>query len=463
MTKESNLNFILIKRKAYKTLLGTLLITSLSNAIIPNKNKNPLKISEPTYNSIYEFNKDFPEMKEINLENPLKDTIVDSEVDKIDLSINRENLQLVKKVVFDGLKSDLNDFLYLPNIEEIEIKNYQYLTNEAKNLINNLAHLKRITLIINFKNLQLNSNNIEWIKEDKEITLETKDNSTDLEQVNFYYLYEQLPNAIKARIKVNMFSKDELISLKMILKKIKEIVKSFNFKQETEEQKIIKVAYYVMKKIDYDPEIFSLLNEEKSKKSKDKNAIFNIISNKKVINYNTNILKSILESKDNYGICCNFSGLFKAICLYANIDIEYITGSYNNDSHAWCTFEDNNTTNIIDLTNLDNDLSLIYNITFLEELKSFNENYFEGEKRLEEEILNSLFITPEETIYESYQEKKKINYQRNINYINRRYKDFVKKDYIKYTKNYELFFLVALLNHLALLLKNDKSKKLIKK
>ena len=80
-----------------------------------------------------------------------------------------------------------------------------------------------------------------------------------------------------------------------------------------------------------------------------------------------------------------------------------------------------------------------------------------------EEILNSLFITPEETIYESYQEKKKINYQRNINYINRRYKDFVKKDYIKYTKNYELFFLVALLNHLALLLKNDKSKKLIKK
>lgn len=448
---------ILTKKIVYKTICGTLLITSLSNIFIPNKNKFPIKLSKTTYKSIYEMNDSFSTEQIIKLKNPLTETITNYSRDQLDLNINQTNLNKVKKIRYNGNTSDINDLLFLPNIEEIELLNYQDLSTDEKNKINNLKNLKKIKLIVDSNNL-ITQEIINSFNENISIKIGTN-NSEDLEKLYIYYIYNKLDKDLKNRVELD-FSKEDLQIMKDLSKKLKNIISSFNFDKESEEEKIITIAYYITKKLEYDSRVTKTIEN-----AKENGTTLYLKTDPLITEYNNNILQSVIDSESKKGICTNFAGLFFALCLYSNISMKYVEGYYIEEGHAWCTYNYKEKPTIIDITFLDNNPNFFYKMTLLQELECEKEDYSDFIKKTEDILINEIITDESEKAYNNYKQKDNSILRDNITYINERYKEFIKGNYIKYTKLNEIIYFLLILEFILLNNVNfkEQEKKQLKK
>lgn len=385
------------KRNTFRALLLALTIGSFSSAFSHNKEELPETISKDTYDSIFSLNDDFPDTDIIDLDdsNSLDSQSINSTDNKqIDLSINKKNLKLVNKLSIDALKCDFNDLLLMPNLEELQIINFPKLSDNDKDIINSLPNLKNIKLYSDYKYLNIHEElDLSWLDTSIDVSLFGPLYApNDLDDLYLYKIYDNLDEETKKRVKFNAFSDEKLEELKKWDKELTDIVNSFGFTDDTtNEEKIIRIISYVTDRIDYDPEVSNLLKNSTE-----------VVNDEKMIQYNDNLLESIFDDDDKYGICCNYAALTEVLGYYSNMELSYITGTCGeavNNGHAWCSYYNNGELDIIDPTFLDS--NLIFNIQ-KENLQFCNEKGIEDDDIYEQFILDEIFTSPSDYTYDSY-------------------------------------------------------------
>lgn len=283
----------------------------------------------------------------------------------IDLSLTKSKLKKIRELNIDVINTNFNDLKLMPNIEKLELSNFGYLTDEEKTIISSLNNLKEITIRYDTSLANEKCYDLSWIRDDISLNIrqsmydiylaDSPYGINDIEKLSMYELISNLNNINNNRINVEVYdinSFNETEKWKLALVKI---VDSFNFDENTtNEEKIIKIVDYVTKTIEYDSDV---INGDEVR----------------AIMYNTQMLKSIFDSKDNYGICCNYAALTAVLAHYSDVNMDYISGTYEGGNHAWCSYDDGNNTYIVDSTFLDSD-------TYQSKLKDYKENLKEVNK-----------------------------------------------------------------------------------
>lgn len=396
-------NKVFNKTNAFRALLSAITIssfaktaTTISKGLDPSE--VPIEISADTYHDIIRLNDNFPDSEIIYANDENSSGLINLiDTTYVDKSINRKNLALVKKISIDARNSNLDDLLLLPNLEELEILNCDSLTENDKKIINELSSLKRIELRLNVEYVKLSNDfNISWINDSIEVSLEDlRFSDNDLSDLYIYKLYENLDNNTKERVKLELFDDDRIKKLKKWNKEVEKIVESFNFNEETtDEEKLIKILSFVTDKIAYNPEVSARLRNNPSIMTYDEIDIMRK-------EYNDHLLEMVLDSKDDYGICCNYAALSSILAHYSNLFLPYICGMYSDQGHAWCNYLNDGDINIIDPTFLDSDE--IFNIQKmnLDLIENHNANK-KDEDLYKQYILEQIFTTPEEKDYNLY-------------------------------------------------------------
>ena len=372
-------------------LATTLLGASASGNCMKNR---PIKISQGIYHSACFQNKGFPKMECYTFDEPQNTNSLYG-CDYVDLSINKKNLELVTFLKIDPKTCNLSELYLMPNINEVWIINYQYLTDNDKKIINNLPNLKVVKLAINEKTITSNDKiDISWLDEGKDIylNLERIHFDDDLSDLYLYRTLKKMSIPDRKRLKIDIFEDERIQNLKRWDSILEKTVESFNFDDSTsDEDKIIKIVAYVTDLLEYNPEV-----AEKTHMATD------YYTDEVIEEYNKKLLESTLDG-DGYAICCNYAALTSMLGFYSDVNINYVYGTCGdsiNNGHAWCSYNLNGEESIIDPTFLDN--SLIYNIQ-KSNYKTTNE-YANDEKdnRYRNYMIDVLFRTSDEFFYDKY-------------------------------------------------------------
>lgn len=344
---------VLTNKALVRLLMGGMSISS-ALAMVQNNNDRPLELSSAVYDSI-QYDNDFVD-SEYYYSADTTDLLKWNQ-DKVDLSLTEKNLKQVNTLNIDVLKSDIKDLAYLTNLESLTLTNFGYLTDEDKEILSNLTNLKNVRIMLDNSLFKEECHDISWlnegiqveIKKDPELVFEDEYrdlNKSDIYKLFIYNLTYVMNEENNNRINVNIYDSEELKDLERWNKQLVDIVASFNFGENmAETDKIIKIVNYVTDAIDYDPDVSQSLKD-------------GVITDKSR-DYNNNLLRSLFDNNDGYGICCNYAALTTILGYYSNVDISYISGTYGDgerNGHAWCQYNTDDKTYLIDPTFLDKNL-----------------------------------------------------------------------------------------------------------
>lgn len=261
---------------------------------------------------------------------------------KIDLNINKRCLKNIKKLSIDVLKTNVNDLLSFDGLEEVTIKNYQYLTTEDKKCLSEIVNLKKLTILIDENNLNKFDIDVDYLSENVNIVAITDfEYHYDFYDFLTYKMITDNNNINKNKIDLE-YTLEEIEQFEKWDQKITKIVESFNFDSTTsEDEKVYTIIKYVSNNLDYN--MLAL----------DSDYISNLIVESITISkyYNENIIGSYLTDEDKKGVCCNYAALSTMLGYYSDTDINFVKGWYgpSHDGHAWCKYNDR----IIDPTFID--------------------------------------------------------------------------------------------------------------
>lgn len=417
---------IITKRNRIRMVLGALILSSSIGVSNKRKEKRPDPISEGIYEYVYDTEKEGLHIK--------------------------QDLEEIKTLIVSAEDCDFKDIARFPNLQEIKILNPEKLTKEDKIYINSYEDIKKIKLILNGTSIQKkNIIDLSWIDEKINIVIDKNANlelfRKDLVDLYLYNLYNNLNEKDKNRISFECLNKERMEELTKWHYILSSIVNSFSFTEETtEEEKVMTIAYYVTRALEYDPEIAERLNSETKK-----------LYDEKIYYYNHNLLGALFNREGNYGICCNYAALTSILGYYANVPLKYTSGIYDegeNNQHAWCTYKDT----IVDTTFLDENSSYIslseklYN-TLDEEKK---ERYIRYIRKIVFETSN-LYKAQKTILEKLYDQNEEKNYIIN------------EEEMEIYNLNQKLLLIYEMINAISILLlgenlvnKKDKEKKYCK-
>ncbi len=279
---------IITKRNRIRMVLGALILSSSIGVSNKRKEKRPDPISEGIYEYVYDTEKEGLHIK--------------------------QDLEEIKTLIVSAEDCDFKDIARFPNLQEIKILNPEKLTKEDKIYINSYEDIKKIKLILNGTSIQKkNIIDLSWIDEKINIVIDKNANlelfRKDLVDLYLYNLYNNLNEKDKNRISFECLNKERMEELTKWHYILSSIVNSFSFTEETtEEEKVMTIAYYVTRALEYDPEIAERLNSETKK-----------LYDEKIYYYNHNLLGALFNREGNYGICCNYAALTSILGYYANV------------------------------------------------------------------------------------------------------------------------------------------------
>ena len=260
------------------------------------------------------------------------------------------NMNSLKEMDIDVLKTDFNDLKSMPNIETITFSNFGYLTDEDKKIISNLKNLKSIAIRYDVSMFNEECYDMSWINSDVEIKINYRPESTvsingedvmlnnDLIQLYSYDLLACINKINNGRVKISGYKLESISHWK---NKLDSIVLSFDFDENTtDEEKILKIIDYVTDSLEYDPEVYE--------------AFFGDTKTGKTIVYNYSLLGSLYSDLE-YGVCANYAALTTALAQEAGVDVGYIVGTHNGNSHGWTQYNGDKPV-VVDTTWLDDDI-----------------------------------------------------------------------------------------------------------
>ena len=379
------------KYKIYKSavILSTFI---LGTSFYQNKQKNTYKdeggkievVSENIRNELYRTKSISNTSHLIFSNNYLNDKYITSgtlnkikEIN-IDMSSN-ENLEILQKT---------------NNLKTINIYFAEMLTDKDINYINN-SNIENVNLIFDLYNVDKIRNDFFDLSkiENKniKITVNTNDELKNVIFINYLKNYNE-----------SMFNYN-VQDYVLINNQIDEIINNIGItKNDSNEEKILKMSKYILDKITYDKTII------------DENG--NYIKNNNSIYYNKYPLSSILNQSEDEtkGICINYSSLFDIFSYKIGIDERMVIGkSETGNYHSWNLVYMNDSNKYVDLTYLDT----------YDNFKKLLEQYIYNPSKEKYDILVSyLFeiISCSHNDYElmnNIEELKKIN-KNEINYYN---------------------------------------------
>ena len=345
----------MLNKKNIRTKLSALALVAAiisSGAAANSLRDKPVEVSSDIANGAHSsFNPDYPERDYYSFKN-----IDDS--NSVDLSLTKNNLKLVKNLMIDCATSDLTDLMYTPNVEYLYLKNYKFLTPEEQNIINSLQNLKIIKLELRVDSIKdTDELDISWLRDniDVEIGIDALHFDYDLIDLYIYRLMQNLKVKGNNKVISRVFSEDRYNKLEKWNDQLEQIIKSFNFDENTsDEDKIIKIVNYVTDALDYDESL-------KNKQISGEDIYQDAVAMSQIKDYNSKLIETTLDGGE-YGVCCNYAALASMLGLYSDVDLSYTLGRTNSLSsygHAWCTYNNGEEAYVIDPTLLD--YSSIYN------------------------------------------------------------------------------------------------------
>ncbi len=446
---------VLTNKALVRLLMGGMSISSVL-AMVQNNNDRPLELSSSVYESI-QYDNDFVDSKYYYSADTTD--LLKWNDNKVDLSLTEKNLKKVNTLNIDVLKSDIKDLAYLTNLESLTLTNFGYLTDEDKEILSNLTNLKNVRIMLDNSLFKEECHDISWLNEDIQVEIkkdpelvfedEYRDlNKSDIYKLFIYNLTYVMNEENNNRINVNIYDAEELEDLERWNKQLVDIVDSFNFDENiSETDKIIKIVNYVTDVIEYDPDVSQSLKD-------------GVITDKSR-DYNYNLLRSLLDDNDGYGICCNYAALTTILGYYSDIDISYISGTYGDgerNGHAWCQYNADDKKYLIDPTFLDSDI--IY------DTQKYNYNYTDGYTNDKDGRVDMYKSYMYQTVFEESKknykvkeefnliDKKASNEVKDIEYVNTNIDEY-NREVQKKNKKYGILALSSLL----LLVANEKLNK----
>lgn len=437
--------------RAICSLLGGATLFTAASFERDIKSQVPLVCSE-VYHNAYMYN-GIP-FKTCSL-NERKEENLLFEYDPLDVSLTKADAKYVRNMPFDAEYTNAKDLKIFKNLERITILNYSLLSREELEIINNLPSLKEITILFNKEEFDLYGipdvsmfDNINIIYDAGLAVF------NDLERIKMYNHIKQYEKEIGSNINFQFFTKENTEKIEKMDKQIKDIVKSFNFDENTtEDEKIIEIVNYVTGKIKYDLSIniTTALGGKITQEYKEEAA-----------EYNDKILESVLGNKETYeGLCANYAGLTDVLGLYSGVDLEYTSGHYGDNElgHAWNSYNKDGKEYIVDSTFLDG----------LPKYESANYWYNEAikendtKKMLEEKQKLLDMILSEDSEYKEDEPIERLPKEKNVYYENKdkyiEYNNKLKKKAMK-DAIYSVVFLMLFIADLELEKKKQKEKTL---
>ena len=418
------------------------------NNFIPKKT-----VKVPLSNTIRDYNKDFPEPN-YELVKIKNNGICNS--DTYDLSINEDNLsRYVKSLKIDASNlEDLDILKYTPNIETLRIENYELLTDEQFNIIENLNHLKKLDIIVNQKTITENPDykiDLSNFKSLEKANISYLSLFSKTEEIDNVLLYKVIKGNKDIKIGISDLDNEDVDKIKKWDKSLEDLIASFHFSDnESDIEKISTLCLYVCDKIKYDQQVSDDISEYGANDLPED-------SLNKVLEYNEKLLSTILSSKENEevdGVCCNYATLLHILSNYSGISLKYETGIYETPNelagHAWNTYEEDGENYIIDPTKIDNNqiirnvLEVLYNNMSEESITDIKRLIFDKEEY-------ATWYKP--SSHNDYIKEQKYDDNR-MDYIN--YNEFTFRNYKGLKANgYNILFLTTLVYLLSKLKKKD--------
>ena len=300
--------------------------------------------------------------------------------------------------------------------------------------------------------LKIEEEDIDWAKDD--VSISVNDSSiqdqytTDLYDL---YIYNKIKSlSLKSNVKFNYFDEEKTENLEKWDNELKNIIQSFNFTEETtDEDKIITIVNYVINKIEYDPIVSAQLKGDVLNRDR-------TLSRK----YNQELLKTVFDSNSEYGICCNYAALTSVLSNYLNLDVDYTIGWGETMAHAWCTYNNDEESFVIDSTDIDTRgtlefLKLVYDHAIDQEQKDFikgqmNSTVFDNKERYE----NAFDYI---VVYDYAKETEKK--EKHITYINEKANEYYEDVYMKNIKTRTFLTFASALLLTANVVSTVKTKK----
>ena len=281
---------------------------------------------------------------------------------------------------------DLENLQFFKHLDKIEISNAQLLNDHWIDIINS-CDIKEIYLKFDSRGIVRNINkkfdlgrfNDKSII--KDIVLQDCNTLTDYEGVlllNYFENYSDLECL-------------DLSKYKEIDDKLNKIIENIEFyDNDTNVDKLIRLAKYIHEHVEYDPLVSTIISYRRNISSLNSDEINYYEENKKLKNdksryYNEYPLEAVLGDIDQeeYGVCISFAKFYSSLAIKLGIPLQSVSGN----GHAWNLYAEDGVCEIpcyIDMTALDNNEDLFSNID--DYLSSFSSYKYD-------EITKDMFIS----------------------------------------------------------------------
>lgn len=260
-------------------------------------------------------------------------------------SINTSKFAKIDVLSVDMARVGDMQFLdYCTNLEKLEIKNAQLLTDSHIDCLNQ-ADIKEYHFFFDrnyvLGHMAEGADFSELLHPEYIKTISFMDNICQ----------EELDSIILEKYLNSLYTLDTVDSkYNFVYSQLTDMVKNLSLDQnDSELMKFLDISNYVVDYLYYDPEIRQYLenNSDVNKFNKEY---------KKIKQYNQKSLTAVVGNHNSVStpaICANYSSLLSALCIQNNIEIYRISGTLNGSNHAWnmVKFQDNYY--YVDLTQLD--------------------------------------------------------------------------------------------------------------
>lgn len=343
--------------------------------------------------------------------------------------INDKSIASLRSVELDMTKnSNLQVLKYCTNMIELIIINAQRLSKEDIECIKE-ANPENLRLVFNYYEIIQDKNSsldISKLKNISNITIVDEDYLGELSALTIYN-YLNLDDTYNISFETSNFNTNFCIKDIMIKdEKLDNIVAKLNLKDNSDEEKFLKIVKYVLQKIEYDNYVSLYLDDEY-----DNNSYLNKYSKDLIHWYNIYDISTVLTNsyQTREGICINYASLVAILGYKVGLNIMFVNGFAKDyltgerlGGHAWniCNLDGNY--KYFDLTCLDNYDN--YYCNRIDNCLNDYDSYVDKYKLRYKEIINSILDDLDEDYYSIvYESRKDLGYytekvNENVKFIN---------------------------------------------
>ncbi len=271
----------------------------------------------------------------------------------VDKFVTYDALEKLESVEIHMQNVDNLDFINkCPNLKDIYINEAEFLTEDDIDKINN-SNIKKVVLSFNTDNIKkIRENKFDVSRFDKEVVINNCFFSykEDLDQLTFYnYLTNFNDNMFADKQNLLLIKKmDNYLNNVIVNYKINEV--------NDDKEKIIRIADYICSNLHYDEEISdSIKSYEKTLEVNDK-ASYNYSEKTTNYNNHSISSVIYQSEEEKNGVCINYASLFDILCYKVGVKSRLVDGIETDlkIGHAWNVVYLDEEKDYVDLTFYDN-------------------------------------------------------------------------------------------------------------